>query len=264
MTDKSKVRSVVARFFGVSEASVTDGFVFSRERLHGSVGRATFHAAIKRMAGADLPAALSAGTFGELFEETPVLVKIGGPAPAESANLEAMPPPVSALTTDPGIGVDIEHCDNLPAVADPSTDAFYVENFTPAEIAYCQRQPDPRESFCGLWCVKEAAKKCGGDFFNLLPLEMEINHDVQGRPFITSLRAVKPAVKLNCQVSISHSHGLSTAVCVAGLDGNKILNPARVDTLPQPVTSGRNVLGWLALSLGVLNLLLWMLLVLKK
>ena len=71
MTDKEKVRSVVARFFDVPEASVTENFVFPPERLHGSVGRATFYAALKRMAGADLASAATASTFGELLAPVP-------------------------------------------------------------------------------------------------------------------------------------------------------------------------------------------------
>ena len=93
---------------------------------------------------------------------------------------------------DARVGIDIEQVDNLPAAADLGTDPFYVENFTPAEIAYCQRQPKPRESLCGLWCAKEAVKKCGAEFLNLRPLELEIRHDAQGRPFPVVLRDGKP------------------------------------------------------------------------
>ena len=32
-------------------------------------------------------------------------------------------------------------------------------NFTEAEIAYCLAQPDPRASFTGRWCAKEATIK---------------------------------------------------------------------------------------------------------
>jgi hypothetical protein len=85
MTDKDKVRSVVARFFNVPEATVTDDFVFPPARLHGSVGRATFYAAIKRMAGVDLPTAATAKSFRELFVSPPAV-----PSPARS--LEASPP----------------------------------------------------------------------------------------------------------------------------------------------------------------------------
>jgi len=206
MTDKEKIRSVVARFFNVPESAVTENFVFPPERLNASVGRATFHAAIKRMAGADLPAAFKAKTFGELFGETEASATAGESTKIESAN----PSPVSGF----GVGIDIEHCDNLPAASDFWAEPFYAENFTAAEIAYCQRQPDPRGSFCGLWCAKEAVMKCGAEFFKRRPLELEIQHDANGRPFLSVLREGRWAKERGCDISISHSRGATVAVCV--------------------------------------------------
>ena len=185
MTEKDKVRSVVARFFNVPETAVTEGYLFPPDRLHGSVGRATFRAAITRMAGVDLPQAFTATTFGQLFTPAPTNDELSGPEPAN-------PPPQTTLAprTSPvgGLGIDIEHCDHLPLASDPWTEKFYTDNFSPAEIAYCQRQSNPRESFCGLWSAKEAARKCHADIFQLRPLDLEITHDVQGRPFLTILR----------------------------------------------------------------------------
>src|SRR5262245_3061443 len=79
------------------------------------------------------------------------------------------------------VGIDIESCRNLPVSANPSSDSFYLENFTAAEIAYCARQPDPRISFCGLWCAKEAAIKCAGGLGKLAPREIEMVHESSGR-----------------------------------------------------------------------------------
>src|SRR3954463_15580854 len=69
MNDSEKIRSVVARFFQVPEANVTDEYVFPRDRLQGSAARYTFHAALKRMAGADLPAAHTADTLAQLLSQ---------------------------------------------------------------------------------------------------------------------------------------------------------------------------------------------------
>jgi phosphopantetheine--protein transferase-like protein len=265
MIDQDKVRSVVARFFNVSEATVTESFVFPPERLHGSVGRATFYAAIKRMAGADLPIALTATTFGELFHQTP-LPADGG----KSTNSAPSVPPPPALVGTPAahnfsVGIDIEHFENLPAASDPWTEPFYLENFTPPEIAYCQRQPNPRESFCGLWCAKEAVMKSCLEFFNRRPLELEITHDTQGRPFLTMLRDGKPATRSGCDLSISHSHGVSVAVFVTGVIGSPVASSESLPAARQkPGSSGGNSLAWLALGLSGLSLLLWLLLAIKK
>lgn len=164
----------------------------------------------------------------------------------------------SPQQTAPGIGIDIEQCDHLPAVA-PSSDAFYQENFTRAEIAYCQRQPNPRESFCGLWCAKEAAKKCSAEFLNLKPIEVEIGHDEQGRPFLTRQREGQPPARRPYHLSISHAHGLAIAVCVA-----QEVSPVQ-GNVSSNNDSSRSIglLSWIALALGCLNLLLWLLLAKK-
>lgn len=157
-----------------------------------------------------------------------------------------------------GIGIDIEHCENLPAATDPWTQPFYVENFTKAEIAYCQRQPNPRESFCGLWCAKEAVRKCGAEFFSVRPLDLEIGHDADGRPFLSVLCNGKQEARRDCAISISHSHGLCVAACVSGAGGEGAgRQEGLVDLAPR--RSGANVLAWVAIGLGVLNLLLWLL-----
>src|SRR5208337_2013492 len=67
MSDAIKVRSVVAKFFNVAESEVDSSFAFPRERLQGSVARSALHAALKRMAGADLQTAFTANTYGELI-----------------------------------------------------------------------------------------------------------------------------------------------------------------------------------------------------
>lgn len=262
MTDKDKVRSVVARFFNVPEAQVTESFVFPAERLHGSVGRATFCAAIKRMAGADLAAAMSAKTFGELFVETPTFSTANKLSKAESGALP-MAPLGTPTAQDVAVGIDIEHVENLPAALDPWTEAFYAEYFTKAEIAYCQRQPNPRESFCGLWCAKEAVLKCGREFRNRRPLELEIGHDIGGRPFLTILTDGKPVRQQTCALSITHSHGMSVAVCIVGNGSLHTTYPENRAPASQETYRG-NILAWVAFGLGILNVCLWLLLVLKK
>jgi phosphopantetheine--protein transferase-like protein len=104
-----------------------------------------------------------------------------------------------------GIGIDIEEVANLPEAPDYREHAFYQDNFTAAEIAYCLRQADARASFCGLWAAKEAIYKSG----LALPADgklkwIEIGRDDKGRP-----------VAAGCQLSISHTSTTAVAVCLA-------------------------------------------------
>jgi serine O-acetyltransferase len=209
MNDSEKIREVVARFFNVEPSVLNDAFVFPRDRLQGSAGRATLRAAIKRMAGLDLPAALTANTYGQLINQ-PALTENRSPANSDPA-AEHLP---GSGANETAVGIDIESIDNLPDSTDPWSDPFYTDHFTPAEITYCLRQPDPKFSFCGLWSAKEAAIKCGGDLARLKPVEIEIRHEADGRPKLHLPENKAQLSRSNYLISISHSGGLSTAVCV--------------------------------------------------
>jgi phosphopantetheine--protein transferase-like protein len=265
MIDKNKVRSVVARFFNVPETAVTDEFMFPPERLHGSVGRATFYAAIKRLAGADLPAAKSATTFRQLFETAPDSTPSQQEIVTKSENPSPAAPLSTSTATDVKVGIDVEYCDNLPAYTDPWTESFFAENFTPAEIAYCQRQPDARQTFCGLWCAKEAAIKCLNMSPGLRPAELEIGHDAGGRPFLALLRGSPGQIKCDCEISISHTKGIAVAVCITRATNARSTGFGLSLAADEKVTGqGNNTLAWIALGIGLLNLLVWVFSMVKK
>ena len=254
-----RIRFVVARFFSVPETDVTDAFVFPPERLQGSVGRATLHSALKRMAGVDLPAAFTANTYAQLISPNAQAPQAPNPQPRVPA---ARSPQThnDALA----IGLDIESVDNSPSSGDPWSDAFYTDNFTPAEIAYCIRQPDPKLSFCGLWSAKEAAIKCGQEFAGLRPIQIEITHDATGKPILQTSSSSHQNNAIDCVVSISHSARTAAAVCVK-LPRSRNSKPAALSTLSEPAqennaaqksVSSLRWLIWLNLALTALIILL--------
>jgi phosphopantetheine--protein transferase-like protein len=57
-----------------------------------------------------------------------------------------------------GVGTDVELISSVPI--DSAT--FTERNFTEAEISYCKASSDPRASFAGRWCAKEATFKALG------------------------------------------------------------------------------------------------------
>jgi len=125
--------------------------------------------------------------------------------------------PATAAAPVPGalaIGLDIECCDNLPASSDPWSEPFYAENFTPAEIDWCRRQPDSRLAFCSLWSAKEAAIKCSRDLASLHPIEIEVRHDARGRPMLRATRASCQSIADACVLSITQSGRNCMTVCV--------------------------------------------------
>jgi phosphopantetheine--protein transferase-like protein len=110
-----------------------------------------------------------------------------------------------------GIGIDIEEPNNLPETKDYRAHEFYVENFSPSEIAYCILQPSTHLTFTGLWAAKEAIVKSGAVSSSTKGLrDVEISHDETGRPsFPGSLLTI--------------SHTKQTAVAVAVWLGGETL-----------------------------------------
>jgi phosphopantetheinyl transferase (holo-ACP synthase) len=101
-----------------------------------------------------------------------------------------------------GIGIDIEHVDNLPDAQDFRTDSFYASHFSVEEIAHCIASNDPKLSFAGIFAAKEAIFKCS----NIEDLrKIIIQFDTNGTPSCDGFL-----------ISISHSNGfaVANAICI--------------------------------------------------
>eukprot|EP00122_Pirum_gemmata_P009880 Pgem_evm1s9120 len=59
-----------------------------------------------------------------------------------------------------GVGVDVEPISEFNV----HNENFIERNFTQREIDYCRSQPDPRASFTGKWCAKEAVIKAVSNY----------------------------------------------------------------------------------------------------
>ena len=80
-------------------------------------------------------------------------------------------------------GVDIESIDAI----DITNETFVERNFTPAEIAYCQKAASPQASFTGKWSAKEAvfkSLKVGSKGAGAPLKEIEISNDENGAPSV--------------------------------------------------------------------------------
>ena len=101
-----------------------------------------------------------------------------------------------------GIGIDIEHVDNLPDAQDFRTDIFYASHFSVEEIAHCIASNDPKLSFAGIFAAKEAIFKCSN---NVDLRKITIQFDTKGKPSCDGFL-----------ISISHSNGfaVANAICI--------------------------------------------------
>lgn len=92
--------------------------------------------------------------------------------------------------------------------------------YTQYEIEYINKTNKRTQRMAGLYCAKEAFLKAVGtgvrngiDF-----LEIEVQHDKDGKPFFKLSEKVKFLLATkglkNAAVSISHTEEISTAICI--------------------------------------------------
>ncbi|KAL6860485.1 beta subunit of fatty acid synthetase [Amphichorda felina] len=117
------------------------------------------------------------------------------------------------------VGVDVE---DISAI-NIDNETFVERNFTPNEIAYCQKAPSPQSSFAGRWSAKEAVFKSLGvpsKGAGAAMKEIEIVKDEEtGAPLVRlrgeAAAAAKKAGVQDITLSISHSDSQAIAVAVA-------------------------------------------------
>lgn len=238
------LRATLAPFLGLDPAQLSPATPLDG-RLRGSIGRAALDAALRRALGRSHPAVYDATTVGDLE------AAFAGGAPGGAAAAPGPPrgrPAPEALAA-PGVacGIDLEHVAALPAAADYWAADFYRTNFSPAEIAYCVRQPEPREHFAARWCAKEALKKCDARFAERPMGEIEVVRREAGHPALHHGGELLPHA-----VSLSHSADFAVAVVVSA--GPPV---APAPGRPGPVPRGASpAAGRAALLLALLAVLL--------
>ncbi|KAK9347028.1 3-oxoacyl-reductase [Lipomyces starkeyi] len=125
----------------------------------------------------------------------------------------------STASAGTNVGVDVEALSAIPI----DNETFIERNYTPAEISYCSSSADPRASFAGTWCAKEAVFKSLGvksEGAGAALKEIEIVRK-SGKPEVVfsgvaKQRAEEKGVK-DVSVSISHNEFQAVAVAVAEL-----------------------------------------------
>jgi phosphopantetheinyl transferase (holo-ACP synthase) len=119
-------------------------------------------------------------------------------------NSPATVPQKITISSGVGIGVDIQRVDELfpnGLSNDPKADTELIGIFTLHELSYAQSQVDPLQTLAGIFCIKEAVKKCSNTNLNFL--DIKISHGVSGAPIVSGYG-----------VSISHSGNYALAVAI--------------------------------------------------
>lgn len=253
--------AMVSELAGVAAAEVGPGFSLGHTKLASSLGRAKLDARLRRRLSVRLDNLGSLRTLAEL--EAAVLVAQGRVAPLaapvgdgateslQSAQPSSSPPQQTRQATPPlSCGVDLERVVDLPECRDYWEEPFYQRHFTPAELGYCLAQPNPRMHLAARWCLKEAVRKCGGDYALIEFRHMEVTHEESGAPQVRIWRA---GVAENSPLAVSLSHTDEWAVAVAIRPPT--IKPAPSATPPpEPAPAGCGRTGNLALLLSLVAL----------
>jgi phosphopantetheine--protein transferase-like protein len=123
-------------------------------------------------------------------------------------------PPVSALPSAAAgfaIGLDLEDISTMPPMGDP----FYAAHFTDGELARAKDKEDAVRHLCGVWCVKEAAKKACPPLVPVPATALEVTMDDRGRPSLRVLGQVAGGALPRFEISITHASAVAAAVVVA-------------------------------------------------
>ncbi len=242
------LRDIVAKLGGVGRDAVTAEFSLEVPALKGSLKRAALTAAIRRELGINSRTAHLARTFGELeaavfgpaADADPISAAAKPAAPVPAATpAPAAPAPAPAATSVAGAtafsaplrcGVDIEAVAALPETGDYREHEFYRSHFSPAEMAYCILQQNPRMHFAARWCAKEALYKAE-PALRAAPLSaLEVVRAADGAVSFRNLGA--GGAPLPHALSLSHTESHAVALVVGPPPQVAVPAPAADDRAP--------------------------------
>jgi phosphopantetheine--protein transferase-like protein len=240
---EERIKDIVATFLRIPAAQIGPNTRIDRPALQSSILLHRMYARLEEQ-GFRFENYTGIQVFGDLLRQQQIT---GQPAAGTGAALTAPSVPIRDLSEDAGlIGIDIQDIQALPRTDDFRKESFYRMNFAPSEIAYCILQPDPYDSFGGLFAAKEAIIKADGTRRALPFNALEIGHTAEGVPVTSDFR-----------LSISHAGGFAVAVAVSKMAppmGEQATKPALI---PPPAGRARGMYAaWTALALALLSILL--------
>jgi len=239
---EEKIKEIVATFIKVPAGEIGPATPIDRRAVKSSI-------MLHRMYAKLAEAGLVIGDYASIRTYSD-LSATGGNGSARAAGL--MPDNTPAQQPDTGeagdeplsMGIDIESVGSLPKAADFRRDEFYKQNFTPQEMAWCILQPEPVESFAGLFAVKEALIKADNSLREKPFNQIAIGRSPQGKPLYPGFT-----------LSIAHSNGTAVAVAArAPVNGGNV--PALTGPSTTPVPKKTSAIVWLALLLAAAALIL--------
>lgn len=112
-------------------------------------------------------------------------------------------------------GIDMERVDRFEHLV--NKESFFQRVYTEKEREHIALRSHRPETAAGIFCAKEAiAKAVGKGLFGLNPIELGLDWDENGAPFVCLTgSAARQYGHLQFSVSITHTKEMAAAMCTA-------------------------------------------------
>ncbi len=111
-------------------------------------------------------------------------------------------------------GIDNEEIARFRENLEAYSHGKYHRMFFEGEHEYCAQHVDPACRYAARWCAKEAAVKALSKWINLHVRHIEICHNTHGRPELVVHHKDYAALRLQTDLSMSHSQSMATAIVI--------------------------------------------------
>lgn len=213
----NKLISLVSKISNQPASKLSEKTILRDLGLSSSLGLAILQRRIKELYGHDMSALNWDMNLADVYQ-----LAHGKAAP--KPEVKTAPVPVTkpaakaqaqATSMDWDIGIDLEEIKNMPDISKIRSDLFYQETFTDLELTSALLKPNPLASLCGIFCAKEALRKCSDDFISIPFKQLEIDHMPNGKPVLRILN-LEHLSHRPIKVSITHTDAYASAIVMVG------------------------------------------------
>ena len=117
-----------------------------------------------------------------------------------------------------GIGIDLVDVERMTTILG-RRESFVRRVFTPDEIAYCDRQASPAESYAARWAAREACRKALGGIRHMRWHDVHVSRASTGAPSLvlegTSRARAEMLGVTEVLLALTHERRMAAAVCIA-------------------------------------------------
>jgi holo-[acyl-carrier protein] synthase len=117
-----------------------------------------------------------------------------------------------------GLGIDLTDVARVRAIMTRHP-RFRARVFTPPEIAYCDRQANPAESYAARWAAREACRKALAGVRGMRWHDVRVDRAPSGAPSLVLSGATAERARMlgvtEVKVALTHERSMAAAFCVA-------------------------------------------------